>query len=113
MKKEKYELMLEEFLGTIKYKELREFTVKSVKEVFGKQTGYVTKKLIYANHSAILIIAALRAKEAGECEILNNLHINDMNSSKYFIEKDIDKFIDVYSEYINIITEEIKKRRDE
>ena len=113
MKKEKYELMLEEFLGTIKYKELREFTVKSVKEVFGKQTGYVTKKLIYANHSAILIIAALRAKEARECEILNNLHINDMNSSKYFIEKDIDKFIDVYSEYINIITEEIKKRRDE
>lgn len=113
MKKEKYELMLEEFLGIKKYKELRQFTLKRIKEVFEKQTGYVTKKLIYANHSAILIIAALRAKEAGKCEILDNLRINDMNSSKYFIEKDIDKFIDVYSEYINILTEEIKKRREE
>lgn len=112
MKKEKYEIMLEEFLGTKKYKELRQFTIKKIKEVFEKQTGYVTKKLIYANHSAILIIAALRAKDAGECEILDNLYINKMNTNKYFIEKDIDKFIDVYSEYINIITEEIKKRRE-
>lgn len=112
MKKEKYELIIEEFLGTTKYKELRQFTLDNVKKVFGKQTKYVTKKLIYANHSAILIIAALRAKEAGKCEILDNLHINDMNNSKYFIEKDIDKFIDVYSEYIDIMTDEIKKRKD-
>lgn len=112
MKKNKYELILKDFLGVKKYKELRQFTTMRIKEVFEKQTGYVTNRLIYANHSAILIISALKAKEAGKCEILDNLHINDMNSSKYFIEKDIDKFIDVYSEYINIITEEIKKRKD-
>lgn len=64
MKKEKYELMLEEFLGTIKYKELREFTIKRVKEVFGKQTRYVTKKLIYANHSAIFNNCCTKSKRS-------------------------------------------------
>lgn len=103
--------MLKEFLGIKKYKELRQFTIKRIKEVFEKQTGYVARKLIYANHSAILIIAALRAEEVSDSEILKNLHINDMNSNKYFIEKDLDKFIDVYSNYINLISEEIKKKR--
>jgi len=113
MKKEKYEIMLEDFLGTKKYKELRQFTIKKIKEVFKKQTDYVNSKLIYANHSAILIIAALKANEASDSEILKNLHISDMNSNKYFIEEDIEKFLDVYSEYITLLTEAIKKRRTE
>lgn len=112
MKKEKYEIMLEEFLGIEKYNELRQFTVKRVQEEFKKQTRFVTKKLIHANHTAILIIAALKATEASDIEILNNLHISDMHSNKYFIEQDINKFIDVYSEYINTISKEIKKRRN-
>lgn len=112
MKKERYEIILNDFLGTKKYKELRQFTIKRIEKVFGKQTGDITKKLIYANHSAILIIASLKVKDVEDYEILNNLHINDMNSNKYFIEKDIDKFIDIYSEYIDIITKEIKKRRN-
>ena len=113
MKKEKYELMLQDFLGTKKYKELNQYTIKRIKQDFEKQTKYVTKKLVYANHTAILIIAALKAKDAPDSEILKNLHINDLDSNKFFIEEDFEKFLDVYSEYINIISEEIKKRRGE
>lgn len=111
MKKEKYEIMLEDLLGTKKYKELKKFTIKKIKEIFNKQTGYVTRKLVYANHSAILIIATLKANNATDSEILKNLHISDMNSNKYFIEEDIEKFLNVYSEYIILVTDAIKKKR--
>lgn len=63
MKKEKYELMLQEFLGTKKYKELKQYTIKRIKRDFEKQTGF-------------------------------------------------EDFLDVYSEYINIISEEIRRRRE-
>lgn len=36
MKKEKYEIMLEDLLETKKYKELKKFTIKRIKEVFNK-----------------------------------------------------------------------------
>lgn len=108
MKKFKYEKMIEEILGNEKYKELKEYTIKRVKEKFEKQTKYIAKKLIYVNHSAILIIAILKTREASNEEISKKLYIN---SNKYFIEKDINKFIDVYSEYINIICKEINKTR--
>lgn len=109
MNKGKYEILIKQLLGPKKYRELRNYTLKRVQEKFNKQNKYVTEKIIYANHSAILIVAALKAKKAPNSKIVSSLHI-DLNNKEFFIEEDFENFLNVYSEYINILSEELKKR---
>jgi len=104
----KCDILLKEILGEQKFKELNDYTLKRVKEVFGKQTLYKTKKLVYANTSTVLIIGVVKAKEYDNDELLERLHINDLQSKMFFVEKDIDKFIAEFYEYINIIETNMK-----
>lgn len=108
----KYEEYLKIILGRDKYIKMYNYTLKRIVEIFGEQEVDITQKIMYINHSAVLIIGILKSRNSDKKKIISSLHVNDLLSIDYFIEKDIDKFIEVYSEYIKIIENyDYKKRR--
>ena len=99
--------VLKKLLGEKQYKELIIYTRKRVKDVFGKQSIIVTKKLIYANNSAVLIIALLKARKYSDIIFFEKVNISSLQNNEYLIQNDINEFIKEYSKYINIIEESL------
>ena len=90
---------LKRVLGKEKYEELLTFTYKRVEAKFGKQPKFITKKIVYANMSAVLIVGMVKDKSKLE----DYLHLKQLNSNQYFIEVDVNKFVEVFSNYINLV----------
>ena len=97
---------LKRILGKEKYEKLLNFTNRRVEQEFGKQPKYITKKIVYANMSAVLIVGMVKDKSKLE----DYLHLKQLNSDKYFVEEDINKFVKEFSEYI-LLVENWRKNR--
>lgn len=97
--------ILKKILGKKQYKELTNYTKKRVIDVFGKQPILVTKKLIYANNSAVLIIALLKTKKGYE----KGAYVSKKLDNKYLIEKNIENFTKEYARYIDLIEKNFAK----
>ena len=65
----------------------------------GTMDKYITKKIVYANTSAVLIVGMVKDKSKLE----DYLHLKQLNSNQYFIEEDVNKFVEVFSDYINLV----------
>lgn len=102
--------ILKKILGKKQYNELTNDTKKRVIEVFGKQSIIVTKKLIYANNSAVLIIALLKAKKYSDNKSFEKVFVNQLQNNQYLVEKNMDDFIQEYSRYINLIEKKMKSK---
>lgn len=102
--------VLKKLLGKKQYKELIVYTRKRVREVFGKQSILVTKKLIYANNSAVLIIALLKARKYSDSLFFEKVNVSLLQSNQYLIQNDINEFIEEYSIYIDVITAGLLKK---
>lgn len=97
--------ILKKILGKKQYEELTNYTKKRVIDVFGKQPILVTKKLIYANNSAVLIIALLKTKKGYE----KGAYVSKKLDNKYLIEKNIENFTKEYTRYIDLIEKNFAK----
>lgn len=103
MEKEKYEKFLRQILGEEKYKKLCEITFTKIDEKFKNQNIISAGKIALTNHLTILIIGLLKSKNMNKCKIIKTLELDDSLSNQYLIESNIDKFMNIYSEYISII----------
>ena len=96
--------ILKKILGKEQYKELTNYTKKKVIDIFGKQPVLVTRKLIYANNSAVLIIALLKTKRRYE----KGAYISKKINNQYLIENNIKDFTKEYARYVDLIEKNIK-----
>lgn len=95
--------ILKKILGKKQYKELTNYTKKKVIDVFGKQPLLVTRKLIYANNAAVLIIAVLKTKKRYE----KGVYISGNLNNQYLIENNIEDFTKEYVKYIDLIEKKL------
>lgn len=102
--------ILKKILGKKQYRELTNYTEKRVSEVFGKQSILVTKKLIYANNSAVLIIALLKARKYSDSIFFEKVNVSQLQNSQYLVQNDINEFIEEYLQYINIIVKSLDRK---
>ncbi len=103
-----YTKTLTKILGKEKYQELEDFTYSNVKNKFGNIKYKETSKIAQVNKQALLIIAIQKARGLSDIEILKTLHWNSKKSYKFIVASNLNDFIALYNEYINLIIEFIK-----
>lgn len=103
--------VLKDLLGKEKYKKLKSFTKRRIKEEFKNLSIMKIVKLIYINHATLLIISGVKASNDNTKNFEQYINLNYGQRDKCLINPDLDSFIEEYSEYINYLVEQIKKKR--
>ena len=104
--------MLKDLLGKEKYKKLKNFTKRRIKEEFMGLNFMKVIKLTYTNHATLLIICGVRALKNNEKNFEQYINLNYEQRNKCLINPELNGFIEEYSEYINYLVDEIKKKRN-
>jgi len=98
-----YEQILSHILGKEKYKQLCQLTFMKIEEKFEEINIVSASKIAYTNHLAIFIIGILKSKNIEKDKIIKSLEQKDELINPYLIEENLDKFIQIYSEYIEMV----------
>jgi len=103
--------MLKELLGKEKYKKLKSYTKRRIKEEFRDLNFMKIIKLIYTNHATLLIICGVKSLKDNEKNFEQYINLNYEQRNKCLINPDLNVFIEEYSEYINYLVDKIKEKR--
>ena len=106
------EQTLKNILGNEKFKKMSEYTLREVKKKFGKQDLKFIRKIVYDNNTNVLIVSILKGLELGYKNNIKEAYITTLTSRDYYLETKMEKVIERYSEYVEIILEYMKNENN-